>query len=90
MNVISASFTDPYALILCDDSSIRLLQANKSGEIEEIERSDALLANKWLSGCMYKGAVTGDKPLAFLLSAEGGLHVSSVAAIDRCTQLMAE
>ena len=75
--VVTASFCDPYLLLLCEDSSVKVFEANKDGEIEEVERSDGLLTHKWTSGCLYKGAATLDKPLLFLLGAEGGLHVST-------------
>lgn len=75
LTVVSASFCDPYLLVVRDDSSVMVLEADSTGEMEEIERGDALLGSKWLSGCVYKGPVTNDKALAFLLSAEGGLRV---------------
>ncbi|KAF2146970.1 uncharacterized protein K452DRAFT_315154 [Aplosporella prunicola CBS 121167] len=75
LRIISASFADPYVLILRDDSSVIVLEASANGEMEEMDRGDALLATKWLSGCIFKSAVTGGKPLVHLLSDEGGMHV---------------
>ena len=89
--VVSASFADPYALLVRDDASILLLQCVENGDLEEVERTDSLLASKWLSGCLYDdrdsvftpaviraGSKTKARSTAmFLLSAQGGLHVSS-------------
>ncbi|KAK7541054.1 CPSF A subunit region-domain-containing protein [Phyllosticta citribraziliensis] len=75
LRIISTSFCDPYILIHREDSSVIILQADSNGEMEEIDRGDAVLSTKWLSGCIHKSASTGDKPLVYLLSAEGGLHV---------------
>lgn len=78
--IISVSFADPYILVLRDDSSVIVLQADDSGDIEEIERGDAILATRWLSGSIYKSSVTDNKALVCLLSAEGGLHVGFSSA----------
>lgn len=52
--IISASFADPYVLLLRDDSSIFVAQCDADNELEEIEREDdALLSTKWLTGCLY-------------------------------------
>jgi len=88
LKVVGASFCDPYLLVVRDDSSVMVLEANKDGEMEEIERGDALLASKWLSGCIYKGPVTDNKTLAFLLSAEGGLHVRGCVLKSLCACVM--
>lgn len=75
LRIISASFADPYILVIRDDSSVIILQADANGEMEEIDRGDTLLSTKWLSGCIHQSPSTGDKALAYLLTAEGGLHV---------------
>lgn len=88
--IISASFADPFILLLRDDSSIFVAQCDDNNELEEIEREDdALLATKWLTGCLYtdstgvftsfessKGHKAGENVVMFLLSAGGALHVS--------------
>ena len=88
--IISASFADPFILLLRDDSSIFVAQCDDNNELEEIEREDnALLATKWLTGCLYtdstgvfvnvqsdKGQKAGENVMMFLLSAGGALHVS--------------
>ena len=88
--IVSASFADPFILLLRDDSSIFVAQCDDNNELEEIEREDdALLATKWLTGCLYtdltgvfsnsessdKGNKLGENVIMFLLSAGGALHV---------------
>lgn len=63
-------------MLLREDSSLQILQVDKSGDLDELERGEAALASKWLSGNVYKSEKTGDKALAFLLNADGGLAVS--------------
>jgi cleavage and polyadenylation specificity factor subunit 1 len=89
--IISASFADPYLLLVRDDASIYVVRCDESNELEDIEREDnTLLEIKWLSGCLYtdSGEVfseksssegrDGDQAFMFLLSAEGALYVSEV------------
>jgi cleavage and polyadenylation specificity factor subunit 1 len=76
LTVVHSSFCDPYLLLLREDSSLQILQVDKSGDLDELERGDAALSSKWLSGSIYKSEKTGDKALAFLLTADGGLAVS--------------
>lgn len=57
--VLSASFADPYLLLIRDDSSIFLIVAkvdrnNAEYELEELEKDDEILSStKWLTGCLY-------------------------------------
>jgi cleavage and polyadenylation specificity factor subunit 1 len=88
--IVSASFADPFLLLFRDDSSIFVAQCESNNDLEEIEREDnALLATKWLTGCLYtdfsgafapvnsdKGHNVGEDVMMFLLSAGGALHVS--------------
>ncbi|KAI9741103.1 MAG: mRNA cleavage and polyadenylation factor subunit [Cirrosporium novae-zelandiae] len=85
--VISTSFADPFMLVLRDDSSVIVLEADASGDLDEVDRGDGVLKTKWLSGCLYEdrsGMFIGEMDagrndrknvLVFLLSAEGGLQV---------------
>jgi len=89
--IVSASFADPFVLLLRDDASIYVAQCDDNNELEDIEREDnSLLATKWLTGCLYtdstgvfatvksdNGRKAGENALMFLLSAEGALNVSS-------------
>ncbi len=88
--IVSASIADPFLLLIRDDSSIFVASCDENNELEEIERADdALLTNKWLSGCLYtdktglfapvqtdKGVKEGENIVLCLLNAEGSLYVS--------------
>lgn len=80
--ILAASFCDPHLLLLRDDSSVIVLEADRSGAIEEIDRGPGVRGTTWLSGCIYKSEQTGNKPLAFLLSADGGLSIFDLASFD--------
>jgi cleavage and polyadenylation specificity factor subunit 1 len=83
---ISASFADPYLAILRDDFSLLLLQADDSGDLDEIPLPDELSSLKWRSACLYqdndqvfssKSADTADgNIILFLLSTDYKLSVS--------------
>jgi hypothetical protein len=87
--IVSASFADPFLLLVRDDASIFVAQCDDSNELEEIEREDdGLLTTKWLTGCLYtdttnafasvqsdKGSKDGENVIMFLLSSGGALHV---------------
>ncbi|KAK3329488.1 CPSF A subunit region-domain-containing protein [Apodospora peruviana] len=57
--VLTASFADPYLLLVRDDSSIFIIIAkvdrnNAEYELEELEKDDQTLnTTKWLAGCLY-------------------------------------
>src|SRR6202044_3034980 len=86
-NIISASFADPFLLLLRDDARIFFARCDDNNELEEVEKEDkALLSTKWVTGCLYSdstGVFASDKEqkdssqncLMFLLSATGALHV---------------
>lgn len=87
--VHSAAFADPYVLLVRDDSSVMILKAEESGDLEELERGDAVLENQWRSGSLYEDSndtlrleIEDDNEdeagnvLMFLLSNGGGLQVS--------------
>lgn len=77
---VSASFADPYLAILRDDSSLLLLQADDSGDLDEVTTKEPIASTKWLSCCLYedthKTFSTQDDFLLFLLNSEGKLFVS--------------
>ncbi|PYI06271.1 protein cft1 [Aspergillus sclerotiicarbonarius CBS 121057] len=50
---VSASLADPSLAILRDDSTLLLLQADDSGDLDEVELGDDITAGKWLSCCLY-------------------------------------
>jgi len=87
--IISASFADPFLLLIRDDSSVFVARCDDDNELEELDREDdGLLSTKWLTGCLYadttgvfapvqsdKGLKASENILMFLLSAGGALHV---------------
>ncbi|KAF4252641.1 hypothetical protein CNMCM8057_005920 [Aspergillus fumigatus] len=50
---VSASLADPYIAILRDDSTLMILQADDSGDLDEVELNEAARAGKWRSCCLY-------------------------------------
>lgn len=90
-----ARFMDPYVLIIRDNSSLVLLSADENGDLDEVERGEALQENIWSSGSLYDDSndifrLESDDDneddveepgniLLFLLSMAGGLYVSLVA-----------
>ena len=74
LRITNTSFADPYILVLRDDSSVAILQADEIGDIEELE-SGGLSKTQWLSGCLFRSPTFGERTLAFLLTVEGGLRV---------------
>ena len=92
--VISASFSDPYVLLIRDDLSVMILRADESGDLDEVERGEAIAENKWLSGSLYEDSndvlrlESGDDSedeagnvLLLLLSSIGGLQVGSICSL---------
>lgn len=82
LRVIHASFADPYLLVLRDDSSVKILKASGSGDLEDVEAA-GLSSTKWLSASLFKSS-TCDGVFAFLSTPEGGLHVCLI--VPYCTQ----
>lgn len=50
---VSASFIDPYLMIIRDDSSVLLLQADENGDLDEVPLSTLIISSRWRSGCLY-------------------------------------
>lgn len=50
---VSSSFADPYLAILRDDASLLLLQADDSGDLDEVTPED-ISGLKWRSACLYR------------------------------------
>lgn len=81
VKIINASFSDPYMMVLREDSVVKLFKANDSGEIEDVEAS-GLTSTKWLSSSLFKSS-TLSEVFAFLLTPEGGLHVFAMSDLTR-------
>ena len=73
--VKSASFADPYLLIMKDDGSASILEADNNGDIYEPEQSEALVSFKWETGCVYKSTVNDHKAVLSLLTETGTIKV---------------
>ncbi|KAJ5884094.1 Protein c.t1.c1 [Penicillium subrubescens] len=89
---VSASFADPYLAILRDDASLLLLQADDSGDLDEVSLPDDLSSLKWRSACLYrdneqvfsssdsKSTDTADENIIlFLLSTDYKLSIFNLA-----------
>ncbi|KAG4440969.1 hypothetical protein IFR05_003533 [Cadophora sp. M221] len=99
--IVSASFADPYLLLFRDDASIFVAQCDDNNELEEIEREDdALLATKWLTGCLYtdtkgvfaalqtdKDQGSGENAMMFLLSATGALYIYALPDLSKAVYI---
>lgn len=86
--VVNASFSDPYVLLIRDDSSAVILTADESGDLDEVSQSEAFKTGKWLSGSLYEDSSDvlrleypeesedeASNVLMFLLNVKGGLQV---------------
>ncbi|KLJ06944.1 protein CFT1 [Blastomyces silverae] len=86
--VVHASFADPYVLIIRDDQSVLLLQADRSGDLDEIETDGIINSTTWISGSLYQDKYRSfmsyeaaptrklsDNVLLFLLSSDSKLHI---------------
>lgn len=79
LGIAHTSFCDPYLLVLRDDSSVQILQVEKSGDVEPLDRSEETFTeSKWLSGCLYSGTLTQNQAAVFLLREDGNLHAYSL------------
>lgn len=85
---VSASFADPYLVILRDDASVLLLQADESGDLDEVPVNDGISSKSWLSGCLYADNSGMFSPIEtdsqgnihlFLLNDECKLFVSGIS-----------
>lgn len=75
LEIIGASFCDPYVSLVRDDASITVWQST-SDELVELERADGITAAQWLSASIYKPQ-KAESALLFALTAEGALRVGS-------------
>lgn len=88
-----ASFAGSYVAILRDDSTLLILKADKSGDLDEVELDGPLTASKWSSCCLYMDRTglftpadsgseiaTQREPILFCLSSDCKLSVSTHGA----------
>ena len=74
----SASFADPFLLIIKDDGTVEILEADSSGDIDQVEQNGPFASCKWQMGCMYKSPNSDDGAIACLLDDTGTLKVRSL------------
>ncbi|KAL2824543.1 CPSF A subunit region-domain-containing protein [Aspergillus cavernicola] len=85
---VSASIADPFLAIIRDDSTLLLLQADDSGDLDQVTVAEDVATRKWLSACLYCDkagffALSGPNAanlspgsiLLFLLSQDYQLHI---------------
>ncbi|KAL8766924.1 MAG: hypothetical protein Q9209_006405 [Squamulea sp. 1 TL-2023] len=86
--ILSASFSDPFVLLIRDDESIMVLRADESGDLDEVEQGESLLKGGFRAGSLYEDAndvfrlesdveIEDDagNVLMFLLTIAGGLQI---------------
>ncbi|KAL3422159.1 cpsf a subunit region [Phlyctema vagabunda] len=95
--IVSASFADPFLLLVRDDASIFIVQCDDNNELEEIEKEDdTLLSTKWVTGCLYNDntgafksvdnaqeAEAEGSAMMFLLSAGGALYIYALPDLSK-------
>ena len=92
--VVSASFADPYVLLIRDDLSAVLLTEDESGDLDEVPRGEAFRKGEWFSGSLFEDSNDvlrleypedsddeAGNVLLFLLSAIGGLQVRGILCV---------
>ena len=94
--ILSASFSDPFMLLVRDDESVLVLRADESGDLDEVEQGDSLGRKGFRAGSLYEDAndvfrlesdveIEDDagNVLMFLLTVAGGLQVCLLPSICR-------
>jgi cleavage and polyadenylation specificity factor subunit 1 len=81
LNVINASFADPYLLILRHDSSVKIFKATGDGELEDVEAT-GFSGTPWLSASLFKSA-SFTEIFAFLLTPEGALRIFAMSELEK-------
>ena len=88
IEVVRVSFAEPYILLVLNDLSVRILKAEESGDLEEIDLPDSFRDQQWTTGSLFDDANDvfrlesedenedeAGNVLMFLLSIDGGLKV---------------
>jgi len=75
LQIIHSSICEPYVLLLSNDSTLHLLEARGTGDLEESNDIPMFTDSKWLSGCLYRPANSKDEVLCCLLRDDGALVV---------------
>ncbi|KAL4977842.1 CPSF A subunit region-domain-containing protein [Aspergillus desertorum] len=76
---VSATLSDPYLAFIRDDSTLLLLQADDSGDLDEVTLTEDLASQQWLSACLYSdktGFFTASPTsILFLLNQDHQLYI---------------
>ncbi|KAL8857985.1 MAG: hypothetical protein Q9178_005445 [Gyalolechia marmorata] len=93
--ILSASFSDPFVLLVRDDESVLVLRADESGDLDEVEQGDSLGRKGFRAGSLYEDAndvfrlesdveIEDDAGniLMFLLTAAGGLQIFRLPSLE--------
>jgi cleavage and polyadenylation specificity factor subunit 1 len=51
--ILTTSFSDPYLLIIRNDGSLLILEADESGDLDAVALEGAVSSQKWLAGSLY-------------------------------------
>ncbi|KAI4268561.1 MAG: hypothetical protein LQ337_007774, partial [Flavoplaca oasis] len=94
--ILSASFSDPFVLLIRDDESILVLRADESGDLDEVEQGDNLKQKGFRAGSLYEDAndvfrlesdaeIEDDagNVLMFLLTVTGGLQIYRLPSLEQ-------
>ncbi|KAI4267389.1 MAG: hypothetical protein L6R38_008283, partial [Xanthoria sp. 2 TBL-2021] len=94
--ILSASFSDPFVLLVRDDESILVLRADESGDLDEVEQGDNLKQKGFRAGSLHEDAndvfrlesdaeIEDDagNVLMFLLTVAGGLQIFRLPSLEQ-------
>jgi cleavage and polyadenylation specificity factor subunit 1 len=81
LNIINASFADPYLLIQREDSSVKIYKASGDGDVEDVEAT-GFSSIQWLSASLFQSSVFTEV-FAFLLTPEGGLRIFAMSQLEK-------
>ncbi|KAF1912529.1 protein CFT1 [Ampelomyces quisqualis] len=81
LNIINASFADPYLLIQREDSSVKIYKASGDGELEDLDAT-GLASTQWLSASLFQSS-SFTEVFAFLLTPEGGLRIFAMSQLEK-------
>ncbi|KAL8824130.1 MAG: hypothetical protein Q9170_008244, partial [Blastenia crenularia] len=95
--VVSASFADPYVLLILDDEKIMVLRADESGDLDQVEQGATLEQKGFEAGSLYEDSndvfrlesemeIEDDagNVLMFLLTIGGGLQIFHLPNLETC------
>jgi cleavage and polyadenylation specificity factor subunit 1 len=81
LNIINASFADPYLLVQREDSSVKIYKATGDGEVEDVEAT-GFSGIRWLSASLFQSS-SFTEVFAFLLTPEGGLRIFAMSQLEK-------